>query len=477
MKGFNSAREKVSLNDEVSRAQKSAPPAVTSGSYNSLITRLLPQAMLTRFINYFLQGAKPRSQWMCGLECELFGYEAERLERLNENQVADVLKSLSSSGDDLQFERDTLSETAIKEGGRLTVEPGGQVEFSSAPRKTLNEVERDYRSYLSRLRDLAQRREFVFLAIGFDPLRKIEEQNWYPKPRYDVMRPYLSSKGARAWDMMTRTCGIQVNLDYRDENDLKKKFVVGNRLAPIVTAMFANSPFENGKPSGYKSTRLATWLETDENRSGISPVVFREDFTLEDFVSYTRDVPMIFTRPNGFYSGDVAGVTFGNYLAQSNNGDDAIFQDWVDHLTTIFTEARLKQYIELRSMDCGAPEMALAAQAFWKGLLYDEAALDEALLIAPKLDQAEMRALQEQIARDGLEAKRAGIDVLSLAKELVSLSLEGLQRIAPDEVKYLEILQQQIIEDEICPADILLRNWYGSWNGSIERLFEFARVA
>lgn len=424
------------------------------------------------FAEHIRQGAKPRSEFLCGLECELFGYDEKTFERLNQKQVEDVLKSFAETESDLYFENNVLAETKLKDDGRLTLEPGGQIEFSSAPRKSLREIESDYKNFTSRLKELSKESGFVFLTIGFDPLRKIEEQNWYPKLRYQVMRPFLATRGARAWDMMTRTCGTQVNLDYESEEDLKKKFIAGNLLAPIVSAMFANSPFENGKLSGYKSTRLTAWLQTDDARSGISPITFRDDFTLEDFVSYTLDVPMLFTRRNGFYSNKSTGVSFKNYLAQpQRNGSSPIFQDWTDHLTTIFTEARLKQYIELRSMDCCNPEMTLAAQALWKGLLYDKNALDESLRLAPRFNQTQARMLQEEVARHGLSAKYEGVDVLLLAKELVEIADKGLQQTAPDETKYLEPLKQQVIEDEICPADILIREC-----NSIEKLIASVRL-
>lgn len=425
------------------------------------------------FIDYFFQGIKPRSDFLCGLECELFGYDARSFERLNQNQVEEVLKTLAHNEDDLYFEKDVLTESKLEEGARLTLEPGGQIEFSGAPRKSLSELESDYAKYISRLKELSETRNYTFLAIGFDPFRKLEEQNWYMKPRYEVMRPFLATRGARAWDMMTRTCGVQANLDYESEEDLKKKFIAGNLLAPIVTAMFANSPFENGKLSGYKSTRLAVWLKTDDARSGVSPVAFNYNFTLEDFVSYALDVPMLFTRRNGSYLNKVTGTSFKNYLAQACNGSSPIFQDWTDHLTTIFTEARLKQYIELRSMDCCNLEMTIAAQAFWKGLLYDKDSIENALRLAPRFNQMEMRTLQEKIARDGLNAKHESVDVLNVAKEIIELANDGLRRIAPDETKYLEPLKQQVIEDEVCPADILIRDW----NGSIEKIVELTRIA
>lgn len=425
----------------------------------------------SKFTEHIRQGMKPRSEFLCGLESEFFGYDARTLERLNQNQVEDVLKSFTETEEQLHFENGVLAETKL-EGNRLTIEPGGQIEFSGKPHKSLSEIESDFANFISRLKDISKELGFIFLAIGFDPFRKLEEQNWYPKPRYDVMRPYLATRGERAWDMMTRTCGIQVNLDYESEEDLKKKFVAGNLLAPIITAMFANSPFENGRLSGYKSTRLAAWLKTDDDRSGVSPIAFRDDFTIEDFVSYTLDVPMLFTRRNDSYQDKATGKPFKNYLAQSRNGSSPIFQDWTDHLTTIFTEARLKQYIELRSMDSCNPEMTLAAQALWKGLLYDKNALDDSLILAPRLNQNEMRVLQEKIARDALCVKHEGVDVLSLAKEIIVLADEGLKKIVPDERKYLEPLKEQVIDNEVCPADILITNW----NGSIDKVIQSVHV-
>ena len=317
----------------------------------------------------------------------------------------------------------------------------------------------------------------MFLAVGFDPLRRLEEQQWFPKARYDVMKPYLATRGTRAWDMMARTCSVQANLDYGTAEDLAKKFLLGNRLAPIVTAIFANSPFENGRPSGYKSTRAAAWLETDNARTGISPPAISNTFTPADFVSYALDVPMIFAQRDGIYLDAPTGMKFGDFLDGGCDGVQPIFGDWADHLTTLFTDARLKQHIELRSADCGNLAHTLAVQALWKGLMYDGETLDEALRLAPQLNQADALALREQVARDGLAASHAGTNVLELAREVVRLAADAMQCIAPDEVTYLDTLQQQVIEDGVSPADILLRNWHGSWHGSLSEVIKYLRIA
>ena len=443
-----------------------------------LLTDWVGPEAVPLFVENLRRGAKDASEWMCGVEFELFGYDTRRdYARLTPAQVQRVLAGFAPSSNDLVYEGRTLIEVNAGQMNRLTVEPGGQIEFSGAPQRKLADVEREIRRYLARLHEIAEGHGFVFLASGFDPLHSLAAQQWFPKSRYDVMRPYLARRGARAWDMMTRTCAVQTNLDYGDEADLRKKFLVGNRLAPIVAAMFANSPFEQGKPSGYKSTRTAAWLATDPDRCSISPPALDDHFTPERFVEYALAVPMLFAQRDGFYLDGPTGMRFGDFLAAGCPHIQPVFGDWADHLTTLFTDARLKQHIELRSADCGTLELALALQALWKGLLYDTAALDEALRLAPRLQQRDALALRTAVARDGLAAKHAEVNVLALAKEIVPLARAGLRQTAPDEAAYLDLLDAQVCTAEICPADILLRNWRGAWHGSMSRVVEQLRIA
>ena len=443
-----------------------------------LLTDTVTESSTPLFVENLRRGAKPRAEWMCGVEFELFGYDTRRdYERIRPSQVQRVLEGFAPSSNDLVYEDNLLIEVNAGQMNRLTVEPGGQVEFSGAPQRNLQDVEREIRRYLARLHEIAEGDCLAFLAVGFDPLRTLEEQRWFPKARYNVMRPYLASQGARAWDMMTRTCSVQANLDYDSEEDLAKKFQLGNRLAPIVTAIFANSPFEDGRVSNYKSTRAAAWLETDNDRTGVSPPAIGEEFSPDAFVSYALDVPMLFAQRDGRYIDEPTGMKFGDFLAHGCRSVQPVFGDWADHLTTIFTEARLKQHIEVRSADCGNLQMALALQALWKGLMYDTSALDDALRLAPTLKRQEMLDLQEHVARDALAARFEGVDVLSVAKECVRLARSGLANIAPAEVGYLDVLHEQVIEDEMCPADILLSNWHGSWHGSMKHVTEYLRIA
>jgi glutamate--cysteine ligase len=424
---------------------------------------------------HFRRGCKPRACWALGAEFELFGYERDTLERIPPATVAAILADFEPHAAELVREGD--QPVAVRaDWGAVTVEPGGQVEFSGTRHRSLASLERGARAYLERLGEIARRRGVVFVASGFDPLRSAGEQRWFPKQRYTVLRPYLAARGRRSLDMMCRTASVQANLDYGSLEDMAKKFLAGNRLGPVVSAMFANSPFQEGKLSGFKSTRCAAWLETDPDRSGVSPAALLEDFSLEKFVDYALAVPMVFVRRDGNYI-DGAGEPFGRFLAGGREGASPILQDFADHLTTIFTEARLKQYVELRSADAGPLEWAMALQAFWKGLLYDDAALDAALALAPRLDRGGFVALGREVARHGLEARAGDLRVLDLAREAVRLARDGLGRVAPGEERYLDVLAQHVLDEGVCPADVLVRDFRGPWRGDITRAIQAMRVA
>jgi glutamate--cysteine ligase len=464
---------------ETTESRGEAPPiggAELSANGHAALRARVTADPRHQFREYILVGAKPRARWRCGAELELLGFTHGDLVRLDHEQIAFVIEALASDPSNLTTDGGVLAGAQLAEGGNLTVEPGGQLEYSSAPHFSLVQIERELQSYLGRLRTIAQGKDFQFLAIGFDPLRTTAEQDWFPKPRYDIMRPYMAQRGSRAWNMMLQTCATQVSLDFASAEDGLRKYVIGNRLAPYVTAIFANSPFADGKPSGYRSTRAWTWTETDPDRCGLPPLIWNKEFTLDDFVEYALDVPMLFRRVDGVYLDDVTGTPFRQLLATQLDSD-ALVADWADHLTTIFTEARIKQVIELRSADCGGLPLVMAVQALWKGLLYDDDCLSQVEQLLPELSPAAVQEFQLAVAVDGLNARTAAAAALPIAKELVRLATEGLQRIAPDEVRYLDILHQQVIEDEVCPADILLRNWHGSWHGSMERVFEYVRAA
>ncbi|MGH9899369.1 MAG: glutamate--cysteine ligase [Pyrinomonadaceae bacterium] len=438
------------------------------------------------FVDYLLSGRKSCAEWKCGLEFETFGFAAQNLERLSPVAVQQILTNMATSSDQLIYEEETLVEASVtlndKLRGNITIEPGGQIEFSSVARRALSEIELDLDLYLKRLRTLSQQHGFIFIGGGFDPLRRPEEQRYFPKQRYQIMRPYLAGRGRRAQDMMDRTCAVQVNLDYSSEAGLGRMFSLANRIAPIVTAIFSCSPFCDGKPSGYKSTRAAAWLETDDDRAGISPLAFSEtddDFSFESYVNYLCEVPMLVARRLGRHI-NVAGIKFGSFLDGAYPDATPVFQDFTDHLTSIFTEARIKRYLELRSVDCCNPKFALAACALWRGLLYDDVALEDArklmLKLVPIFEPVEYKNLQISVARHALQAKIGKTGVLDIAREIIKLAQYGLERFAPQETTYLDPLYELVIEDELTLADVLLRNWHGSWHGSITKVIDYLRI-
>ncbi len=430
------------------------------------------------FSHYFKKAARPADQWAIGPEVELFGFTRDTFDRIAVDQVQSVIKGFSTELRDCETEDGLIIEATLADPSgawsRITIEPGGQIEFSGAHYIALSSVELSLRSYVNRLSQIAEANGIIFIATGFDPLRSLQEQRWVAKQRYKIMRPYLQSRGRKAWDMMDRTAAIQVNLDYSDLGDLAKKFAAANRLGPVVAAIFANSPLVEGKLSGLKSNRYATWLDTDPDRTGLSPLALEDNFSVKQLVSYLHAVPMMFIRREGRYI-DMSGRSFAQFVGNGAGGA-AIFQDFTDHLSTIFTEARLRPHIEQRSMDCGSLEMVMAALALWKGLLYDPVALERALALAPRLGHVDFARLQLEVARHALEARLDNISVIDLAVEVLEIARAGLEKIAPDEASYLDVLDERVIKERLCPADILIRNFRGSWHGDARKAIEYLRM-
>ena len=430
------------------------------------------------FSHYFKKAARPADRWAIGPEVELFGFTSDTFDRIAVDQVQSVIKGFSTSLRDCETEDGLIIEAVLADPSgarsRITIEPGGQIEFSGAHYTALASVEQSLRSYVDSLSRIAEANGIIFIATGFDPLRSPQEQRWVAKQRYKIMRPYLRSRGRKAWDMMDRTAAVQVNLDYSDMDDLAKKFAAANRLGPVVAAIFANSPLAEGKLSGYKSLRYAAWLETDPDRTGLSPLALADDFSIERLVRYLNAVPMMFIRREGRYI-DMSGRSFAQFIGNGAGGA-AIFQDFTDHLSTIFTEARLRPHIEQRSMDCGNLEMVMAALALWKGLLYDPAALERALDVAPRLGLDDFARLQLEVARHALEARLDHISIIDLAVEVLEIARAGLEQLAPGEARYLDVLDELVIKERLCPADILIRNFRGSWHNDARKAIEYLRM-
>lgn len=399
--------------------------------------------------DYIREHAKPSALWRVGIEYELLGFEQGTLQRIHRDRIQMLLGMLVASGGVPTLEDSNIIAVRMPDGD-VTLEPGGQLEFSGFPEPELAQNAASLARFIDKLHACAQELGVFFVGMGFDPFCSLAAQSWVRKARYAIMRPYLGRRGPRAWDMMTRTAAMQTSIDYADEEDLAHKYVLGNRLGPIVAAMFANSPFAEGAPTGLKSNRYATWLETDDDRTGPGPGSLDARFDLHECVAALLDVPAFFIEREGTLR-DVAGLRLRD-IAGTN------IDDFPTLLSMVFTEARIRDYVEMRSADGGPPEMAIALAAFWKGLTYDSNTLVDALQIAPHLGRAAYRALQTAVARDALDARAEGVDVLPLAQELVALAMSGLHRVAPDEVPCLDPLAQQVIVDEVSPADIKLKD-------------------
>ncbi|HTC18708.1 MAG TPA: glutamate--cysteine ligase, partial [Stellaceae bacterium] len=335
-----------------------------------------------QLIDFLASGAKPPEDWRIGTEHEKFVFRRTDLKRApydGRDGILALLEGLMRFGWELVHDADKVVGLAHDDAG-ISLEPGGQFELSGAPLKNLHETCAELHLHLRQVREVAEELDLGMLGMGFDPLSKREAVPWMPKRRYAIMRDYMPKKGKLGLDMMLRTCTVQVNLDFASEADMVAKFRVGLALQPIATALFAASPFTEGKPNGFLSYRSQVWTDTDPDRCGILPFVFEKGMGFERYVDYMLDVPMYFVYRDGRYT-DVAGQSFRDFLKgklPGMPGATPVMSDWSDHLTTVFPEVRLKKFLEMRGADGGPWRRLCALPAFWTGLLYDRAALDQA---------------------------------------------------------------------------------------------------
>ncbi|WAC28018.1 glutamate--cysteine ligase [Ancylobacter sp. SL191] len=364
-------------------------------------------------------------------------------------------------------------------GGAISLEPGGQFELSGAPLKTIHETCAEVNGHLEQVRAVATPFGFGFLGLGMSPKWTRAETPVMPKGRYKIMANYMPKVGTLGLDMMFRTCTVQVNLDFASEADMVKKLRVGLALQPITTALFANSPFTEGKPNGFLSFRSEIWRDTDKDRTGMLPFAFEEGMGFERYVDYALDVPMYFIKRGDSYI-DVAGSSFRALLAGRHPavpGETATVSDWANHLSTIFPEVRLKRYLEMRGAD-GGPWRNLCAQpALWTGIYYDTAALDAAWELCKGWSADERQALRDAVPRLGYKAEVAGRPVLDVARDMVAIARAGLARRdyrdsqGRDETRFLIPLDESLAAGRT-PAEDLLARYEGPWQRSVEPIFD-----
>lgn len=431
------------------------------------------------------KGAKPRAEWRIGTEHEKFGFDRTTLRRPAYEGDSGILAMLTGlqrfgwipveeAGHVIALERKNAEGFTAS----ISLEPGGQFELSGAPLKDVHDICNETGQHLMEVKQVADQLNLGFLGAGFDPLWRREDIPVMPKGRYEIMRAYMPKKGSLGLDMMLRTCTIQANLDFDSEADMVAKFRTSLALQPIATALFACSPFTEGKPNGFLSARANVWTCTDPDRTGMLDFVFRDGFGFEAYADYALDVPMYFAKRGERYV-DLSGQSFRSFMTEglpALPGERATLKDWGDHLTTLFPEVRLKQYLEMRGADGGPWSRICALPALWAGVLYDGPALAAAWDLVKDWDIADHERLRRDVTRLGLKAEVAGRSVRDVAVDMVDIARQGLKNRARfsggmvDERGYLSELED-IADSGVTPADRLLELYHGEWQGDVTRMY------
>jgi glutamate--cysteine ligase len=432
---------------------------------------------------YLAEGCKPKADWRIGTEHEKFGYCKDKLLPLPYDGPRSIKAMLEGLRD--RFGWAPVLEGGniiglVKDGANISLEPGGQLELSGAPLETIHQTCDEVNEHLREVQEIAEKIGAGFIGLGAAPDWTHEQMPLMPKGRYKLMNGYMEKVGTHGTQMMRRTCTVQVNLDFASEADMVQKMRVALALQPVATALFANSPFFEGKPNGHKSWRSRIWRGLDDARTGMLPFVFEDGFGFERWVEYMLDVPMYFVYRDGKYI-DALGQSFRDFLngkLPALPGETPTLSDWADHLTTAFPEARLKKFIEMRGADGGPWRRLCALPALWVGLTYDQTALDAAWDLVKDWDAETREALRVAASVDALQAEVNGIKMHDLAREAVAIAEAGLKArakpgaggLVPDETHFLSALKDSVESGKV-PADELLEQYHGDWNGDLSRIY------
>jgi glutamate--cysteine ligase len=435
-----------------------------------------------QLVAYHEAGNKPPEAWRVGTEHEKFVFRHSDLQRVpyeGPDGIGALLQGMRRFGWDPVEEAGHV--IALENDARcsITLEPGGQFELSGAPLETVHQTCAEVHEHLRQVREVCDELGLGMIGLGFDPKSRREDVSWMPKGRYRIMRDYMPKKGGHGLDMMLRTCTVQANLDYQSEADMVKKFRVSLALQPVAAALFANSPFTEGKPNGFQSYRSFVWTDLDPDRSGMLPFVFENGFGFERYVDYLLDVPMYFVYRDGKYI-DASGQSFRDFMAgklPALPGEVPTMTDWVDHSTTAFPEVRLKTFLEMRGADGGPWRRLCALPALWVGLLYDQTALDAAYDLIADWTPEEREAMRAEVPKLGLDTRIRSRTLRDVALEMLDFAREGLHRRArrdacgEDETHYLDALFS-IAGSGRTPASELLDDYNKRWGGDINRVYE-----
>ena len=432
---------------------------------------------------YMAEGCKPKADWRIGTEHEKFGYCVDTLKPLpydGERSIRAVLEGLRDRYGWAPLEEGGNIIGLTKDGANVSLEPGGQLELSGAPLETIHETCDEVNHHLEEVKSIADQIGVGFIGLGAAPHWTHEQMDMMPKGRYKLMTRYMGQVGTHGTQMMYRTCTVQVNLDFASEADMVQKLRVALALQPVATALFANSPFFEGKPNGHLSWRSRIWRDLDADRTGMLPWVFEDGMGFERWAEYALDVPMYFVYRNGKYI-DALGMSFRDFLKGERPalpGEMPTLSDWADHLTTIFPEARIKKFIEMRGADGGPWRRLCALPAFWVGLMYDQGALDAAWDLVKDWTAEERETLRIDASVKGLKAEIRGRSMQDLARDVLAISDQGLRARAregaggmvPDERHFLNALHDTVDRGETA-AEELLAHYNCDWNQDVTRVF------
>jgi glutamate--cysteine ligase len=430
---------------------------------------------------FFHNSGKPREKWRVGTEYEKVGIErgsAKAIPYSGPRGVETILKALVTEYRWEPFEENGHIVALKRDKAEIHLEPGGQIELSGEPCESIHCTHAEFTQHIRELLEVAERLDIVFLGLGIQPVSRLEEIEWVPKKRYRIMAPYMKKVGTLGERMMKQTATVQANIDYSDERDAMAKFRAAMGLAPLITAIFANSPISEGRLNGYKSFRGHIWTDTDKARCGLLRFAFDPSVSFAHYVEYALDVPMYFTRRDGDYI-DFTGIPFRHFLTRGHMGHTATIEDWDLHLTTLFPEVRIKRYMEVRSADSQPPELMPSLAALIKGVLYDSDCLQAAWDLVKGWSWDERMVFYHDSHRDALAARVRKFSAVDLAKELIQIAWEGLKRQAAlnengdDETIYLRPLRD-LVSRAKCPADLVLEKWEGELQHDIKKLIDYS---
>lgn len=432
-------------------------------------------------VEYLEAGCKPREKWLIGTEHEKFAYTLDDLRPLDYEGgrgIRAILDGLTRFGWTPVYEKDKVIALGKDDGSSVTLEPAGQVELSGAPLSNLHQTCREVNEHLDQVKAVAADMNVGLMGLGYNPKWPRATMPWMPKGRYAIMRRYMPTRGTLGLDMMQSTCTVQVNLDFDSEASMIEMFRIGLALQPVATALWANSPFKDGKPNGFLSYRSHIWTDTDPDRCGTLPFVFEKGFGFERYVDYLLDVPMYFVYRDGTYI-DAAGQSFRDFMKgklPALPGEYPTMADWQDQTTVAFPEVRLKRYLEMRGADGGPWSRLCALPAFWVGLLYDDEARRAAADLVADWTAAEHAMLRRDVPRLALNTPFRGKRLNDVARQVLAISRAGLiRRAAADgadanEASFLLPLFL-IAEAGVTPAEEMLAAYKGRWNGSVDPIF------